>query len=63
MASVSSQQGKNSGPGIIDIRGNIEKIFSKPPEPYSCGKGIPCLEQKNDYADKGDEKLSQRTAQ
>lgn len=63
VAGVAPQQGEDSGPGISDIGGNIEKVFAQPPQPHCGCKGIPGLEEKDDHADQGHEELAQGPAQ
>lgn len=63
MAPIAAQQRENSSPGIPDIGGYIKEIFTKPPQPHGCGKGIPRLQEKHNRADQRHEELPQSTTQ
>jgi hypothetical protein len=63
MARIPSDQGKDSGPGVVDIWGDIKEVFAEPPETNRRPERITGLAEKHGEADGRYQKLAQGSAE
>ena len=59
---VASEEGQLQGSGIIDVRRNIHKALSRPPERHRGGKWVP-VKKKSAHANEGHQYLPERSAE